>query len=54
MQWWRATTENLGFEPVETAADGATTWRLELSSYTLPNLPMRLEDTALAAPKVVA
>lgn len=37
----------LGFMLVETGAAGDTTWRLDLTDFAAPNLPMRVEDTAL-------
>ncbi len=37
----------LGFELVETGAGGETTWRLDLNNFAAPNLPMRVDDTAL-------
>jgi len=35
----------LGFMPAGTAADGTTTWRLDLAGYTVPDLPMRIDST---------
>ncbi|WP_309607219.1 HAD-IIIC family phosphatase [Phenylobacterium sp.] len=40
--------DKLGFERVEQAADGARTYRLDLSSYPTPDLPMHIDDRALA------
>jgi FkbH-like protein len=46
--------ETLGFTLVDAAPDGETEWRLDLSSYVAPELPMRIEVSALARPKVTA
>jgi len=39
--------QSLGFALVDTASDGATEWRLDLAGYVPPELPIRIEDSAL-------
>ena len=46
--------QKLGFTLIETATDGKTEWRLDLGDYRAPELPMRIEDGALAPAKVNA
>ena len=46
--------QSLGFVLVETSLDGKTEWRLDLADYVAPELPMRIEDRALARAKVNA
>ncbi len=41
--------EKLGFEKVEEAADGSTTWALDLSTFSMPELPMTIEDDTMAS-----
>ncbi len=41
----------LGFSLIEQSDDGATTWGLQLSDYTPPELPMRVQDRSLAVPE---
>ncbi len=38
----------LGFEQTESTPDGGSVWRLDLAAYQPPELPMKIEDTALA------
>jgi len=40
--------EKLGFEIVDQQADGVTVYQLSLAGFVAPNLPMRIEDRALA------
>ncbi|WP_372785108.1 HAD-IIIC family phosphatase [Phenylobacterium sp.] len=40
--------EKLGFELTEQQPDGTAVYRLALAGYAAPNLPMRIEDRALA------
>jgi FkbH-like protein len=40
--------QSLGFTLIDTASDGATEWRLHLADYMPPELPIRIEDSALA------
>ena len=40
--------ERLGFEIIEQRPDGTTVYRLALADYAPPNLPMRIDDRALA------
>lgn len=42
----------LGFKRVDTASGGQTEWRLDLAGYQAPELPMRIEDNALAGARV--
>ncbi|MHB8528246.1 MAG: HAD-IIIC family phosphatase [Caulobacteraceae bacterium] len=44
----------LGFDCVETAADGESLWRLDLAAYSPPDLPLAIIDTALAPEPVGA
>ncbi len=46
--------QSLGFTLIATAEDGKTEWRLDLAAYEAPDLPMRIEDRALARAKVTA
>ena len=46
--------QSLGFTLVHSSSDGQTEWRLDLADYEAPELPMRIEDTALACAKVNA
>ncbi len=46
--------QSLGFILVDTSLDGKTEWRLDLADYNEPELPMRIEDGALARAKVDA
>jgi FkbH-like protein len=39
--------EKLGFSQVGEAADGSTTWRLDISAFAPPDLPMILDDAIL-------
>jgi len=39
--------EKLGFALVSAEDDGATVWRLSLADHVAPDLPLRIEDTAL-------
>jgi FkbH-like protein len=39
--------QSLGFALIDTATDGATEWRLDLEDYQPPELPIRIEDSAL-------
>ena len=43
--------DKLGFELVETLADGTTVHRLALADYVAPDLPMRIEDRAISVQK---
>jgi FkbH-like protein len=43
----------LGFTLVETTAAGETVWRLDVADYAGQDLPMRIEDRALASAGVV-
>jgi hypothetical protein len=43
--------QSLGFTLVDTASDGKTEWRLDLAAYEAPELPMRIEDSAVARAK---
>lgn len=43
--------EKLGFEEVSRTPEGATVWRLALTDYEAPELPMRIEDAALPVPE---
>ncbi len=40
--------ESLGFTQVDAQPDGETLWRLDLSGYSPPGLPMRVEDSAIS------
>ena len=44
----------LGFTLVETTAAGETVWRLDVTDHTGQDLPMRIEDRALASARTVA
>ena len=46
--------QSLGFTLIATAKDGKTEWRLDLAGYEAPDLPMRIQDSALARAKVTA
>lgn len=46
--------EKLGFTLVETLPDETKVYRLELSDFVAPELPMRVEDTAIATLKASA
>ena len=46
--------ESLGFTLVNTGPDGATEWCLYLADYNPPELPMRIEDMAVARTNVTA
>ncbi len=46
--------QSLGFTLIATAKDGKTEWRLDLAGYEAPDLPMRIQDSALARVKVTA
>jgi FkbH-like protein len=41
--------EKLGFKVTDQQPDGTTLYRLTLADYTAPDMPMRIEDRALAA-----
>ena len=40
--------EKLGFEVTDESPDGGKTYRLALAGYPAPELPMRIDDRALA------
>jgi FkbH-like protein len=40
--------DKLGFERIEAGADGSVTYRLALAQYMAPELPLRIDDRALA------
>ncbi len=40
--------QSLGFTLTRTALDGATEWRLDLADYEPPDLPIKIQDSALA------
>jgi len=46
--------ESLGFERVQATPQGETEWRLELADFVAPELPMRIDDSALAQATVAA
>jgi len=39
----------LGFEPAGELPDGGTRWTLDLASYVVPDLPMRIETGSLSS-----
>jgi FkbH-like protein len=46
--------ETLGFSQIDGSPEGETVWRLDLRTYAPPQLPMRIEDSALTDAKVGA
>ena len=39
----------LGFAKAEASSDGQTLWRFDVRAFSAPDLPMRIEDTAVMA-----
>lgn len=46
--------QKLGFEPAGETEAGETLWRLDVSKFAAPNLPMQIDDTALGATETQA
>jgi hypothetical protein len=46
--------EKLGFTLIETLPDESKVYRLDLANFVAPELPMRVEDTALTILKASA
>jgi FkbH-like protein len=44
--------DKLGFTLLESTADGEKVYRLDLTTFVAPNLPMRIDDHALSVPEV--